>query len=72
MSHSEPPKRSEFEVLAVKLDAVREDIAEIKDVLDSKLVTKDEFEPIKRLVYGVVGLVLSSVVAAVLALVLRS
>lgn len=42
------------------------------DVVDIKVacVTRDEFEPIKRVVYGLVGATLITVVGAILALVI--
>ena len=41
------------------------------DLLNGTYVTKAEFDPVKRVVYGLVGLVLTSVAGAALALVLR-
>ena len=37
----------------------------------NNLITRDEFEPVKRLVYGVTGLILVGVVVALLALVVQ-
>ena len=48
---------------------IKSDVIEIKAKLDSRYVSKDEFEPIKKLVYGVVGLILTTVIGALLALV---
>lgn len=50
---------------------IKEDVAEIKLMLDRKYVTLDQFEPVKKLVYGQTALILIGVVTAVLALVLR-
>jgi site-specific recombinase len=50
---------------------IQRDIAEIKAKLDDKYVTKDEFDPVKRLVYGMAGAILLAVVAALLSLVIR-
>lgn len=38
---------------------------------ETGLVTKDVFEPVKKIVYGLVGLLLTGVVGSMLALVLR-
>lgn len=38
---------------------------------EEKYVTKDEFNPVRQIVYGLVGLILVSVVGAVIALVVR-
>jgi len=45
------------------------------DTIDNKVsthyVTREEFEPIKKIVYGLVGLILVAVVGAVVSLVLK-
>ncbi len=48
-----------------------DDVAEINRKLDKKYVTKDQFEPVKKVVYGLVGAALLSVAAGVLALVIQ-
>lgn len=45
---------------------------EINLKLENKYVTHDEFEPIKRLVNGLVGVVLGSVVLGIVALILKT
>ena len=50
---------------------IRRDIAEINQKLDDKYVTKDEFDPVKKLVYGMVAIILVAVIGALLTLVLR-
>lgn len=44
---------------------------EIKQMVGDHYVTKIEFDPIKKIVYGLVALVLTSVFVGVLALVLK-
>lgn len=63
---------------AIKIAEIGRDIVYIKDKLDniedqvgSSYVTKDEFEPIKRVVYSLVGLALTGVVGGLIALVLK-
>jgi hypothetical protein len=59
----------------VTLEYIRRDIEEIKeDIKDLKddFITRAEFEPVKKLVYGIVALVLTGVISAVLGLVLIS
>lgn len=46
-------------------------IENINIKLDTKLVNQDQFEPIKKLVYGLVALILVAVVGAVLTLVIK-
>jgi hypothetical protein len=45
------------------------DILEVKTKLDRTFVTRAEFEPIRNLVYGAVGLILAAVLTALIALV---
>lgn len=60
----------------VKLAVLQNDMSYVKDKLDSidnkvssGYVSKEEFEPIKKIVYGMVSLILTAVVGAVIALV---
>lgn len=50
---------------------IRRDMDEIKEKLDTRYVTVEAFEPIRRLVYGYVAIVLVTVVGAVVALIIR-
>ncbi len=69
---------TQLAVMASQMDRLQKDLSEIKtDVKqirsdnENQFVTKDEFEPIKRVVYGMVSLVLVGVIGAILALVIR-
>lgn len=60
----------------VKLAVIQNDLTYIKEKLNavdnkvsSHYVSKDEFEPIKKIVYGLVSLILIAVVGALVALV---
>ena len=55
-------------VLATKaqIDVLTASVAEIKE----KMVSQDQFWPVKALMYGLVGLILSAVVTAVIAIVI--
>jgi hypothetical protein len=60
----------------IKLAVIQNDLTYIKEKLnavDTKVsnhyVSKEEFEPIKKIVYGVVSLILIAVVGALVALV---
>lgn len=46
------------------LKYVREDVAEIKRTLQENYVTKDQFQPVKRIAYGIVTLVGAVLVSA--------
>lgn len=63
--------RTNLDVIQNDISYIKQDIKEIKDSVVTSYVTKDQFEPIKRVVYGLVGLILTSVVIAVVTLVLR-
>jgi hypothetical protein len=61
----------------IKLAVIQNDLTYMKDKLnaiDTKVssgyVSKEEFEPIKKIVYGVVSLILVAVVGSLVALVL--
>ncbi len=49
------------------VDGIKSDIQS----LESRFVTKDQFEPVKLIVYGLVGLVLTAVATAVVALIVK-
>lgn len=50
---------------------VKDTVKDIKSQLQNEYVTKDQFEPIKRIVYGLVALMLSAVVIAILNLIIN-
>lgn len=54
-----------------KIDKVEKSIDEFKDKADKCFVTQKEFEPIKKLVYGAVSVILLAVLGAIVALVVR-
>lgn len=58
-------------LIAKDIEYIKTDVKDIKDKLESHYVTTEEFDPIKKIVYGIVALVLTGVVGALLALVIR-
>ncbi len=46
-------------------------IDKIDERLEKDYVTQDQFEPIKKIVYGLVGTILMAVVGAIVALVIK-
>lgn len=62
---------TQIAVIATKVEAIEQSVQNIEEKLEGHYVTKEEFDPIKRLVYGVVGLILTSVVVAVLTIVIK-
>ncbi len=53
------------------LGYIKRDLEQIKTRLDNKFVSIEAFEPIRKLVHGVVALILVAVVGGLLALVIR-
>lgn len=61
---------ADFAVLCEKVDSIKSDVSEIKTKLESNYVTKEQFEPIKKIVYGFAALVFIAVITALLKLVI--
>ena len=57
--------------ITVKLDYIQRDINEIKKRLEDEYVTRQEFQPIKSIVYGMVSVILLGVIGAIVTLVLK-
>lgn len=57
--------------IQVTLEYIQRDIGEIKSKLDKDFVTKEEFEPIKKLAYGMVAIFLVAVIGAIIGVVLK-
>jgi len=51
---------------------MQKDIAEIKKQLENDYVHKHTFEPVQKIVYGVVGIIVMTVFTALVALVVNS
>jgi hypothetical protein len=70
-----PVKKESIELDVALFDAklthIRDDVAEIKTLMRADHVRRDEFAPVKQVVFGLVGVVMLSVVAALVTLVLR-
>ena len=61
-----------IDVIATKIEYIARDINDIKSKLEKNYVTRDEFAPIKQIVYGMVSVILLAVVGAIVALVLKA
>lgn len=53
----------------VTLGYIQRDVSAINDKLDHNYITKDEFLPIKNIVYGLTGLILTAAILALLKLI---
>ena len=51
------------------LERMQRDLTDLKHESREQYVTKAQFEPVQKLVYGMVGLVLEAVITALLAIV---
>lgn len=63
---------TDLEWIKKTLEEIKRALAELPPATAQLYVTKTEFEPIKRLVYGVAALILASVIMALIAQVVVS
>lgn len=61
-----------LELISQDIGYIKRDVQEIKQKLEANYVTKDEFAPIKNIVYGMVVLVLTSFMGALTYLVFNN
>lgn len=61
---------SRIPLICQSINQIGEDISEIKDNMNTS-VTQDQFWPVKTLVYGITGLMLTGIVGALLMLLLK-
>jgi thiosulfate reductase cytochrome b subunit len=62
---------TEIAVIAENIRYLRDDVTDIKKKLEDDYVTVAEFDPIKKVVYGLIALLLTGVVGALLAIVIN-
>lgn len=65
-------QETKIALIAKDINYMKEKLDEVDGKLNSHYVTKEEFEPIKKVVYGLVGIILVAVVGAVVSLVVTS
>jgi len=58
-------------IVLTKLEYIQRDVAEIKVKLEKDYVTKDEFDPIKKIVYGLISIMLVALIGSILSLVIK-
>jgi uncharacterized membrane protein len=58
--------------IEVKLEFIIKELDEIKLKLEKNYVTAEEFKPVKTIVYGLVTLILTAVMVALIALVIHN
>jgi hypothetical protein len=57
-------------VLATKIDFLTTEVKELKGLVRSNYITKADFDPVRRIVYGMVALVLTAVIGALIGLII--
>lgn len=61
-----------FNIIAGKdIEQIKKDITEINLLVKDNYVRREEFNPVQKVVYGLVSVILMGVIGALLALVLR-
>lgn len=66
--------KTDMAILKTKVEYIERGIDSIKGQLadmQKRYITKEEFEPVKKIVYGLVSLILVSVIGAIVALILK-
>jgi len=64
-----PKEEIENALIKKDLEYIKKRLDHIDNKLEGQYITRVEFEPIQRLVYGMVGLILVSVIGALVSLV---
>lgn len=62
---------TELALIKQELKYLRGDVTDIKQKLEMEYVTRQEFEPIRKIVYGMVSLILVAVTGAIISLVVN-
>ena len=70
-SYQLPSDKIQLAVIQNDITYIKQEVSEIKRLVQEHYVTKSEFEPIKKIVYGLVSLILIAVVGAILALIIK-
>jgi hypothetical protein len=60
---------SNYLVMQNDIGHIKVDVTDIKGRLEGHYVVKEEFDPVKKIVYGLVSIILFAVVGAIVALV---
>lgn len=67
---TEQTNQTKLAVIQTDLTYIKEKLNAVDQKVSTHYVSKEEFEPIKKIVYGMVALILVAVVGALVALVL--
>lgn len=61
---------TQLAIIQTDLNHIKNDVTEVKTKLEENYVTHTEFTPVKNVVYGLVAVILTTVVGALVTLVL--
>jgi hypothetical protein len=61
---------TQLAVICEKVSRIEIDVRDIKDKLEKDYVTKEEFTPVKTIVYTMIGVILLAVIGALIKLVI--
>ena len=69
MTPRKPTEATNIAVIITEIAGIKEDIKEIKKMLECSYVTIKEFSPVRAIAYGLVGTISLAVLGALIALV---
>ncbi|MBU0847062.1 hypothetical protein KKH23_07700 [Patescibacteria group bacterium] len=61
--------RTKLAVIANDITYIKKEVEDISEKLEDNYITRQEFDPVKKVVYGIIAIILTSVMAALVALV---
>lgn len=62
---------SRIPLICQNITGIHTNLLDIKEMLDKKFVTKESFNPVKNVVYGIIGIVLTTAFVAILKLIIK-
>lgn len=71
MTPKKPNDKPNLEVMATDIAYIANDLTEIKSMLTNNYVTNDRFIPVKNIAYGFLGIFFTSVVGALVFLLVK-
>lgn len=63
--------QTDIAVIKSQLADIKDDVRDIKDKLERDYITRQEFDPYKRIIQGLVALILTAVIGAVMTLIIK-
>ena len=69
---SKIPVETAIALIFQDIGYIKTDVGEIKALVKNNYVTKDEFDPVKKIAYGVVSVILIGVLGAILTIVINN